>query len=148
VPLIGEFDERTGRPMLKGRLLLQRFGVRNDVTFLVDTGADRTMLSGRDLLRLRLDESRFTPGPLMTGVGGIERTWLEPATVVFTDVVDGHIHVYRQLLVVALTRSAPQRLPSLLGRDIRNRWHMNYRPIERRLEFDVVSADDTFDLDV
>lgn len=59
---------------------------------------------------------------------------------------DRHVFLYRQDIVIAPTNTGAWSLPSLLGRDILNRWNMSYRPVEHTLELDVVSADATIDL--
>ncbi len=79
----------------------------------------------------------------MFGLGGVVTQFVEPASLVFQTV--DNIFVYRLDLVIARPMDGPQ-LPSLLGRDILNRWHMTYRPFDNRLEFDVATADATFDL--
>jgi hypothetical protein len=105
------------------------------------------MLCGTDALRLRIDQSRMASGPTLRGIGGVQPTYQEPAILVFAEAPERRIHIYRQVLIVASARTFPRRIPSLLGRDILNQWHMAYRPTQRRLEFEVVSADATIDLD-
>jgi hypothetical protein len=38
------------------------------------------------------------------------------------------------------------RLPSLLGRDVINRWRIDYRPTAGRLLCDVITADEVIEL--
>ncbi len=146
MPLTGAFKGRTKWPSIKDHIVMRRLGIRSEVIFLVDTGADHTMLSTTDIERLGIDVARLAPGPRLAGIGGQMRPFMEPATLAFRE-VETRIHIYRVNLLVASPRNMPRGLPSVLGRDILNRWHMNYRPTERRLEFDVVSADDSLDLD-
>jgi hypothetical protein len=51
--------------------------------------------------------------------------------------------VYRlPLLVADPSRVDVNLLPSILGRDILNRWDMAYRPSRGSLTFDIVTADE------
>lgn len=45
--IVGEFDD-DGRPRLTGRLLIERLGIQHEVWFLVDTGADSSVVHGKD----------------------------------------------------------------------------------------------------
>ena len=142
--LAGWFERRTGRPLIECNVLLPRLGLQSDVTLLVDTGADRTMLAPMEIALLGLDPFLLTNPQSLFGVGGLVDAHRESAIISFTDA--SAVYEYRlDILVVAQDRSGSS-LYSLLGRDILNRWHMTYRPTENRLEFDVVSADDQLDL--
>jgi hypothetical protein len=44
----GRFGNTSGAPFLEGRIILLRFGVRGLVSFLVDTGADATIITPLD----------------------------------------------------------------------------------------------------
>jgi predicted aspartyl protease len=141
VALIGWFS--AGRPFVDARIVMRRLGIEGTVSFFVDTGADRTILQPLDARDLHLDITRLTGAARMFGLGGIVTNFVEPASLVFE--TNETIYAYRLDLVIARPADGPQ-LPSLLGRDILNRWHMTYRPIDNRLEFEVASADSTFDL--
>lgn len=141
MPLIGWYD--SGRPFVDARIVLRRLGIEGTVSLFVDTGADRTILQPSDARHLRIDLARLTGSARMFGLGGVVTQFVEPASLVFQTV--DNIFVYRLDLVIARPMDGPQ-LPSLLGRDILNRWHMTYRPFDNRLEFDVATADATFDL--
>ena len=142
--LAGSFERRTGRPLIECNVLLPRLGVQADVTLLVDTGADRTMLAPMEVALLGLDPFLLINPQSVFGVGGLVEAHREAATISFTS--GSTVYEYRlDVLVVAQDRAGAS-LYSLLGRDILNRWHMTYRPTENHLEFDVVSADDQLDL--
>jgi predicted aspartyl protease len=92
-------------------------GRSGDVHFLVDTGADGTLLSPTDALFLGVDPSRLPPGPPTTGVGGITPTVQGQATVT----LDTHALTANLRILAPQTAAqsrALARIPSLLGRDL------------------------------
>ncbi len=50
--ITGRFNALLGRPQIEGRIYIPRFNVEGEVTFLLDTGADRTMLMPADAFML------------------------------------------------------------------------------------------------
>ena len=78
------------------------------VTFLVDTGADRSLLSPRDAIRTRLDFAALEAGETSRGIGGETSTLL----------VESKIHVQGHTIPLTLSIPEVQRpIPSVLGRD-------------------------------
>jgi len=141
--LSGRFGDTTGRPYLEGRLVFPRLNLRGEVSWLVDTGADESMLMAADALRFGVDYSQLRASPSQSvGIGGAMSSFVEDAILVFTE--RGTVaYVYYLSLEIAPFSREIQDLPSLLGRDILDRWRMTYEPPARRLTFDVLSADTT-----
>ena len=105
------------RPFILARLFLPSQGISGDVNFLVDTGADNTVLATSAAASLRIDAARLPPGPPSGGVGGVTPTVYAAATFALED------YRYDLALRILAPRTAAQRLalahiPSLLGRDI------------------------------
>jgi hypothetical protein len=75
------------------------------------------------------------------GIGGRSRYYREPALLGFDD--QAHTRHYVIELLVAEPTSEGEGLPSLLGRDIVNRWYMQYDPGTSRLDCTVRHADFT-----
>ena len=97
--------------------MLASQAISDDVDFLVDTGADSTVLAPADAARLGIDTARLLSCPQSAGVGGTTPTAYEPATVVLGQ------HGFDVALRILPPRTRGQRLalaqiPSLLGRDI------------------------------
>ena len=137
--IAGGFDAR-GRPILRTRLLVPRFGIDDAVNFLVDTGAAGTSLHPFDagLVGLPFDELR-EPFDLV-GVGGRSAYYREPALVVLA----GSQGDYTFNITLTIAKPEPpsvsnphpviNRLPSLLGQDVLNRMRMDYDFPARRLQ--------------
>jgi hypothetical protein len=108
--------------------------------WLVDTGADTSLLNPRDGVRSGLDYRRLVGESRSIGVGGEVRLFVEPAVFVFTE--DGK-KIYAYFLDLEISPPDPgiEGLPSLLGRDVLDCRAMTYDPTNQRLEFEVRSAD-------
>lgn len=138
--LVGLFERATGRPFIQGEIALARPSARGEVLFLVDTGSDRTLMHPRDAARLGLRGTLEGDSLAIGGTGG-RATYVRIAALVSFVGETGPTYSYEIDLPVAVRSPAPAGLPSLLGRDILDRWRMTYSPLEERLEFDVLSAD-------
>lgn len=136
--LRGRFGDTTGRPYLEGRLLLPRQNLHQDISFLVDTGADCSYLMPLDAQVMGIDYSRLAGRSVAEGVGGQTMDFLEPAVLVFAD--DESVYIHEIVLRIGQPTTAMSDVPSLLGRDILDHWQMLYRPRDRRLEFEVLTA--------
>ncbi|MHB8376813.1 MAG: hypothetical protein ACYDEB_07640 [Dehalococcoidia bacterium] len=137
--LRGRFGNTTGRPYIEGRLLLPRLALRSEISFCVDTGADRTILLPSDSMRMNLDFSRLGNRAAAVGIGGTAAMFDEEAVIAFADKLA--VYVYRLRIKIAANQPSIRDLPSLLGRDVLHRWHMNYHPGRNRLTMRVVTAD-------
>ena len=142
----GRFGNTSGRPYVEGRLYLPRFDLAGDISFLVDTGADASLVNPGDALRIGVDIARLGGQAELVGLGGSIACFVEPVWVVFSG-RDGAIYVYRLDMEIAPPRPDTHSLPSLLGRDVLDRWRMVYDPGGRALEFAVRSADLTIGAD-
>jgi hypothetical protein len=140
VVLRGRFGNTDGRPYIEGRLVLPRLNLKSEVTFIVDTGADHSVLMPRDATRMGVDYAQLTGNVAATGIGGLSQACVEDAILAFSE-PGTMLYVYRvQILLPAISPDI-LHIPSLLGRDILNRWSMTYNPSRNRLQFRVVSAD-------
>ncbi len=132
----------TGKPFIAARVLIPRFYLVGEMYFLLDTGADRTVVMPRDAYTMGIDYSQLRGDAPSIGVGGMVHSYHEPALLVFTDM--GSIEYTYQVDIRFMEDSAISRqLPSLLGRDILNRWRIVYDLDIDELEATVRSADST-----
>ncbi|MDE2695872.1 MAG: hypothetical protein OXH97_05075 [Chloroflexota bacterium] len=51
----GRFGDTSGRPYVEGRVYFPRFDLEGDISFLVDTGADASLLNPGDVARIGVD---------------------------------------------------------------------------------------------
>lgn len=140
--LQGRFGNTSGQPFIEGRFYLPRLKIESDISFLVDTGADRTLLMPLDGKRINLDYDKLKGSKESVGIGGIANNYEEPAIVVFSE-PGNRLFVYITKLMIASYGDEIRDIPSLLGRDILDRWRMIYDPSKKELTFEVVEADIT-----
>ena len=128
----GPFDQ----PYLQGHLFIPRFGMEATISFLVDTGADHTTLMPNDGTRLRVPFDQLGKPSGGTGAGGAFEYHEEPATLIFVEDTQDLRH-YDIVLSIVTPKSGLEIVPSLLGRDILNKWYMHYAPQSNLLNFEV-----------
>lgn len=105
------------RPFVIADVAIPAIGIAGTVHFLVDTGADSTLLAPRDAIQLRIDLARLPPDDPTMGVGGRTSTVSTDATITF----DNYSFTIRLRILAPVSRVQQQDLqfiPSLLGRDI------------------------------
>jgi hypothetical protein len=104
------------RPYVDARIRADLTGLAREVSFLIDTGADRGLLSSRDAGALGLAADRL-PRARSVGVGGAATTALAETLLTLGT------HHFRVTFRVLAGDDGPQRrsqrrVPSLLGGDI------------------------------
>ncbi|MBM2827259.1 MAG: Peptidase protein [Dehalococcoidia bacterium] len=105
------------RPFVIASVSIPHLQIRGTVHFLVDTGADTTLLAPRDAKELGLDINSLPQSPPSMGVGGPTPTASTEATITLDS-----LSFTISLRILAPTDQRQQRslqfIPSLLGRDI------------------------------
>lgn len=132
-------------PFVDGYVILQRLNVKGCVSFLVDTGADQTVLSALDGARLGIDYNDLQSPVTTLGIGGTNHFYREKAVLVLSGEQRAYVFT---LDVLVGPPSWPEDVPSILGRDVLNRLAMNYNAgnIPPSLTFRVLSSDSDFSL--
>lgn len=142
--IAGKFDG-LGRPLVECRIVIERLRINSPVSFLLDTGAVSTCLHSRDATKIGMPFSRLGNSVRYRGVGGGAAYFREQAFLYFEDQRIGRYYIYEMPLHIAEPHPNVENLPSLLGRDVINRWHMQYDPSNAHLQFVVRQADYTID---
>ena len=105
-------------PCVSGIVHIPSIGVREmNVWFLIDTGADRSLIGDRDadymFQRFNVDSARLRRGPSSQGLGGVAEMRTAEATLRFDD--------FSKNLRIDILEPSPDGqfyVPSLLGRDV------------------------------
>jgi len=130
---------RSGRPFIECRLVIPRLRVNRRLMLLVDTGASATCLHPADTILAGIPLDQLEGQYSVQGVGGKSSYFRETANLLFED--DSFLRIYQVDLLIAAPTDTNRELPSLLGRDILNRWRMDYHPTVNRLVWTVHDAD-------
>ncbi|WP_161140338.1 retroviral-like aspartic protease family protein [Propylenella binzhouense] len=123
---------------MTAHIMVPSLGIRGSVSFLLDTGADQTVLMPTDAIRLGVDTSKLTTPATTYGVGGRSDDFQEKALILFSD---GVLHVYEVDLILMQSRPALVNAPSLLGRNIINRWRVTFDYPGNIVAAEIVSSD-------
>lgn len=134
------------KPLIPGLILfgahLKTGRMPPPVVFLVDTGADVTLLSAGDAERLGIEyelstEGAFVPffgrkplkeGPIMGGIAGRIQTYKVPDTYLqLITFLDGHVERHIEHLdLLYIPDGAVREVPSVLGMDVLSRFNSNW----------------------
>lgn len=112
----GQFGE-LGRPRVVVRVVFPRLGKDAPVSFVVDTGADASLLSEADAEMMEIDYSALEQPRDIAGVGGFLGVHCESAILVFDD-GSSSLSIRIDLGIAERGSSTAFQFPSLLGRDI------------------------------
>lgn len=112
-------------------LALPKLGIRQNIELLIDTGATKTTILDRDAITMGIPYNRLPrlKQPLL-GLGGVVETYVaKDAEIYFRADGDAeHRESISELLVVkhANVDHNIMRIPSVLGRDILNKYRLIY----------------------
>ena len=137
--LRGRFGDTSGRPYIEGHVLLPRLGWSGNVSFIFDTGADTTLLMPLDAQRMGIDYGMLENEVPTLGIGGESTNFSESAYLAF--VGDDALYGYEIELHVCKPAEELMTVPSLLGRDIIDRWRVTYDKSALELLAEVISSD-------
>ena len=124
---------------MEGHVLLPRLGKKGNVSFIFDTGADTSLLMPLDGQRMGIDYGRFQNEETSLGIGGTSENYVESAYLAF--VGDKALYGYEIELRVCKPSQDLMTIPSLLGRDIIDRWRVTHDKSVLELLAEVISSD-------
>ena len=124
---------------MEGHVPLPRLGKRGNVSFIFDTGANTSLLMALDGQRMEIDYGRLENEETSLGIGGISENFIESAYLAFV----GDAALYGCEIELRICKPAEElmTIPSLLGRDIIDRWRVTYDKSAWELLAEVISSD-------
>ncbi|MYJ75023.1 MAG: hypothetical protein F4089_07905 [Gammaproteobacteria bacterium] len=114
------------------------------MSFIFDTGADSSVLMPADAATLGVDYDLLSNPFKSFGIGGSAPTYIERARLAFADDNGRTLYGYDIPLLTHHPPADAMRVPSLLGRNIIDRWRVTYDKSVSELVAEVVSADAEF----
>ncbi len=93
-----------------------------------------------DAIRVRVDRRSLSDSVQSVGIGGTSNDYEERSLIAFAE-PGKRVFVYDAKLIFATPTSDNHDIPSLLGRDILDRWRIVYDKGRGKLTFTVQSAD-------
>lgn len=124
----GFFRKEDNAPYVIATLLSIELDIHSPVRFLIDTGASRTIISDMDAIKLGIDYSLLPRFKLGTaGIGGVVDTYfIQNAKLIFRTQKGAHTEKMDEIFVLKHKKRDERikRIPSLLGRDILNKYQL------------------------
>jgi len=126
----GEYDN-AGRPVITASVLLPEFEIGQEISFLIDTGADGTSLSGLDAVQAgltpeHLGQSEFDE----VNISGVTDTtgWqlTHPTMLAFEAYSETHDRYSLHIETLPEISILPKCRQSLLGRDFLDRFDVSF----------------------
>ncbi|HEX4295070.1 MAG TPA: hypothetical protein VHZ29_13130 [Rhizomicrobium sp.] len=139
------FGDTTGRAFIEALLIIPEIHVRGPVSFLYDSGADHSVLMPTDTGRLNIDLTKFTRTCVSVGLGGKSVSHASKAILLFTDPGIA-VYTYEIDLLVKAENHDLDRVPSLLGRDVTDRWKIACHGEMKHFSAEPLSYDHKFEL--
>ena len=136
----GRFGNTSGAPYLEALVILPRLKIKSGISFMVDTGADMTVLMPADAVKMGINYGRLQPGEPLTGIGGDCKSFSEKAVLVLSDQDRRIVFAFDIDMQIADKRAAITN-PSLLGRNVLNRLRLRYDASKLEIRFGLISAD-------
>jgi hypothetical protein len=112
----GRFGNTTGAPYFEASIWFPRLLLRGLISFLVDTGADGTVVMPTDSKKLGIDFRRLVNPVTSEGIGGAAQGFNENAILSFSD--RHYLYSYSLKVQISAPTRHNHRFPSLLGRDL------------------------------
>lgn len=143
--ITGRRGGTTGRPYIEGRLALPHLpdNLWAYCSFIVDTGAEKSVLMPVDARRMGLDRSKLSHPTTTIGIGGLSSGFEEFALVILKDEERNCAFVFRiQVFIPDVDQDIIEIDGSVLGRDILDHGVLLYDGPSKLVSFDVTDCDE------
>ena len=120
-------------PCVDVLVLAPGLGPARKISFLIDTGTPKTILSERDAHKLGVDFAHLEKtSSSMMGIGGFAATYhLKKVTLTFLSEEGKHTELLPEMLLVRepeLSEEEKNQIPSILGRDLLSKFALLLNP--------------------
>jgi len=125
------YGYRPPAPFIAAMIFLKELNMEAKLPLLIDTGASSTMMLWRDVERLKINTTLLRKEDKeFTGLGGLTKAKPTPTTISFTSETGELLEEETEAFVVSIPCPSPklELLPSILGRDVLNKYNLNYSP--------------------
>lgn len=122
--IAGQFTD-DGLPIIECTVFLPQFGLSGQITFLVDTGSDTTILHPDAAADLRCPFDLLDDPAEFISAGGTLLYYMEPAVLSFVEAAGG-TREFEIDISIAKPDPLTAGLDSLQGRDLLNQVRMEY----------------------
>ena len=139
--IVGRYGNTSHAPYVDAHVLLPSLRLQGGISFLIDTGADTTVMAEVDANRLGIDYSKLPNATQCFGIGGVSRDYVEPAVLLLAD--GAVLHFYRIKLTIKSPDPALRTMPSLLGRDVINRLQVTLNHSASNCHIEIITSDGT-----
>jgi Aspartyl protease len=102
--LIGRYGSTSGRPFMDAHITIPSLGVSGPVSFLMDTGADKTVIMPADSKRLGINYRNLRQASESIGIGGTSSDFLESGVLAVRD--GKFLHAYDIEFIIMRRRKA------------------------------------------
>jgi len=137
----GRFESFTKRPVVDCFIRLPSTNTQAIIPFLIDTGADWSVLMPSDANRLNVNYKKLTRTRKSFGIGGACVEYVVPALLAVSD--EKTMYGYKFALGIAEPMPDLHDAPSIIGMDILRHWEILLSYTDgRRLEITVLFCDE------
>lgn len=123
----GRFGNTSGRPYVEGRLVIPHQNLWRHCPFIIDTGAERSVLMPIDARLMGVNRRRLTEADASDGIGGRCEGYNSLAFLVLFDEEANRLHNFRIKVFIPNEQRDLFRIDSsILGRDVLDRLKLTY----------------------
>jgi hypothetical protein len=137
--ILGRFEPFSKRPVVDCFVSIPSLNVHDTVTFLMDTGADCTVLMPGDGFRLGIDYRSLDYRHTAFGIGGESKEHPCAAVIMVSD--DATIYAHKRGIGIAEKRADTMGVPSILGMDVMREWEILLSCPEEKIQIIVKNCD-------
>jgi hypothetical protein len=145
VLLNGRFGDRSGRPYIQAMLFIPRLDIQANVSFLIEKGTGSSVLAAGDGLRMGIDFGKLPATQKIVGFGDVPLTLHEERAIVIFRAEEALCCYAVSLLLTAPGPASD--VPSVLGREILEKWQVTIDQPNNSLMIRVRDADEFVSLD-